>query len=187
VWTTVVLAALLTLGTGPAAAGQDSTGDRLDSVLDQMEREQAARESVAPRATIPSPLEVARLGDSASAARYLSEWTDYHIWGLAHRRDVFRWQLYSSRVIFYAVLFLVVVGVGFSGVQFYRAMRLLGGRRGAGGGSGAAAESTTSQLELSAGRIKVSSPVLGVIILVISLAFFYLYLVYVYPIQETVW
>jgi len=30
----------------------------------------------------------------------------------------------------------------------------------------------------------VSSPVLGVIILVISLAFFYLYLVFVYPIKE---
>jgi hypothetical protein len=32
----------------------------------------------------------------------------------------------------------------------------------------------------------VSSPVLGVIILVISLGFFYLYLVYVYPISEIV-
>jgi len=30
----------------------------------------------------------------------------------------------------------------------------------------------------------VASPVLGVVILVISLAFFYLYLVYVYPIEE---
>jgi len=30
----------------------------------------------------------------------------------------------------------------------------------------------------------VSSPVLGVVILVISLAFFYLYLVHVYPISE---
>ena len=36
----------------------------------------------------------------------------------------------------------------------------------------------------SATGISVSSPVLGVIILVISLAFFYLYLVYVYPISE---
>jgi hypothetical protein len=39
-------------------------------------------------------------------------------------------------------------------------------------------------LDLSTAGLKVSSPVLGVIILVISLAFFYLYLVYVYPISE---
>ena len=32
--------------------------------------------------------------------------------------------------------------------------------------------------------IKVSSPILGVVILIISLAFFYLYLVYVYPIED---
>jgi hypothetical protein len=35
-----------------------------------------------------------------------------------------------------------------------------------------------------ASGIKVSSPVLGVVILVISLAFFYFYLVYVYPIEN---
>jgi hypothetical protein len=42
-----------------------------------------------------------------------------------------------------------------------------------------------SPIELSTGGLKISSPVLGVIILGLSLAFFYLYLVYVYPIAET--
>jgi hypothetical protein len=41
-----------------------------------------------------------------------------------------------------------------------------------------------TELEISKSGVKVSSPILGVIILVISLAFFYLYLVYVYPIEE---
>ena len=41
-----------------------------------------------------------------------------------------------------------------------------------------------TELEASVKGIKVSSPVLGVIILVISLLFFYLYLAFVYPIQE---
>jgi hypothetical protein len=40
------------------------------------------------------------------------------------------------------------------------------------------------ELELSTSGLKVSSPVLGVIILALSLAFFYLYLIYVYPIVE---
>ncbi len=42
----------------------------------------------------------------------------------------------------------------------------------------------TTEIVASVKGIKVSSPILGVIILVISLLFFYLYLVYVYPITE---
>lgn len=42
-----------------------------------------------------------------------------------------------------------------------------------------------TDLEASIGNVKVSSPVLGVVILLLSLMFFYVYLVYVYPIQET--
>jgi hypothetical protein len=45
-------------------------------------------------------------------------------------------------------------------------------------------EATSTTLEASATGIKLSSPVLGVIILALSLAFFYLYLVHVYPIEE---
>jgi hypothetical protein len=41
-----------------------------------------------------------------------------------------------------------------------------------------------NQLELGASGVKVTSPVLGVIILVVSMGFFYLYLKTVYPIQE---
>jgi hypothetical protein len=41
-----------------------------------------------------------------------------------------------------------------------------------------------TSLELSTTGLKVSSPVLGVVILALSLGFFYLYLVYAYPIQE---
>jgi hypothetical protein len=50
----------------------------------------------------------------------------------------------------------------------------------------AAASDVATEIDLSTSSVKVSSPVLGVIILVISLAFFCLYLVYVYPISEVV-
>jgi hypothetical protein len=52
------------------------------------------------------------------------------------------------------------------------------------GSAGPTEPESITEFEASAKGIKVSSPVLGVIILVISLAFFYLYLVYVYPISE---
>ena len=41
-----------------------------------------------------------------------------------------------------------------------------------------------TQFEVSAKGIVINSSVLGVVILGLSLAFFYLYLVYVYPIQD---
>ncbi len=65
---------------------------------------------------------------------------------------------------------MVAIGLYFSWMQFHATR------------PGAAPVIT--QLELSQSGLKVSSPVLGVIILVLSLAFFYLYLTHVYPISE---
>jgi ethanolamine transporter EutH len=77
-------------------------------------------------------------------------------------------------VTFLTVLILVASGIVFAAVQFRAGL----GRRRADG------KEMTTELELATTGLKVSSPVLGVIILLISLAFFYLYLVYVYPISE---
>ncbi|WP_350333584.1 hypothetical protein [Coralliovum pocilloporae] len=96
---------------------------------------------------------------------------DYRERAYRHRQDVFSWQHLSSRIIFFVVIIIVLAGLYFSWMQFHvdkdRESR----------------ETTT--LEASQTGIKVSSPVLGVIILVLSLAFFYLYLVHVYPIADT--
>lgn len=104
----------------------------------------------------------------------LTAYYQYRIDGYRHRGNVFRWQLLSSRIIFVMVILLVVAGVYFSWLQFRAALK-------SGAGSGEAQETT---FEASASGFKISSPVLGVIILAISLAFFYLYLVHVYPITE---
>ncbi len=93
---------------------------------------------------------------------------EYYETGLAHRNDVFAWQFYSSIVIFVVVLFLVGMGIYFAWVQFK-----------AGEGS-----PESNEIEVSLTGVKVSSPILGVIILVLSLAFFYLYLLHVFPISE---
>ncbi|MEL6588223.1 MAG: hypothetical protein AAFY65_00150 [Pseudomonadota bacterium] len=96
---------------------------------------------------------------------------DYRTQQFDHRYDVFRWQHLSTQIIFGVVVLIVFVGLYFSWVQF---------KRGEATGAG------TGQTDFSAGKdgLKVSSPVLGVIILALSLVFFYLYLVYVYPITE---
>lgn len=111
------------------------------------------------------------LKDPETNRRFLKAMGDYYDYrssGLQHRSRVFAWQLFSSKIIFVIVLLLVGAGIVFAALQF---------RAGLAG---------VTEIDLSPTSIKVSSPVLGVIILVISLAFFYLYLVYVYPISELV-
>ena len=104
----------------------------------------------------------------------LKGYYDYRIKGFDHRARVFEWQLLSSRIIFVLVILIVLAGLYFSWLQF------MAGQRG-----GADQENMNTTVEATiAGGIKVSSPILGVIILTLSLIFFYLYLVHVYPISE---
>jgi hypothetical protein len=131
------------------------------------------------------------LKDPATNQAFLDAMGEYYRYrgsGLRHRSRVFEWQLVSSKLIFVTVLMLVGAGMVFAAIQFRVGLKR---PRGEGPGTanqgpptGVAAVDVATQIDLSATSVKVSSPVLGVIILVISLAFFYLYLVYVYPISE---
>lgn len=107
----------------------------------------------------------------------LQSYFDNSTTSLKHRQKVFEWQLFSAKLIFITVLVIVASGVYFAAVQFHVELR-----------EKKLSKDTKAQskTEISAGAdgIKVSSGVLGVIILTLSLAFFYLYLVYVYPIEE---
>lgn len=114
--------------------------------------------------------------DPATREAYNAASREYYTYlrkGLEHRQRVFAWQYYSSIVIFVVVILLVASGIYFAAVQFHQGV--LQGRPGA---------ETATQLEAGTSGVKVSSPVLGVIILTLSLAFFWLYLRYVYPISE---
>lgn len=126
-----------------------------------------------------------------AAVSSMREYYRYRQSGYEHRRAVFDWQLQSSKIIFWVVIVMVGTGIYFSGVQFHAALRSQSmSEAGEGKQTAVATEaaSTGASLETSieagGGGIKVSSPVLGVIILVISLLFFYLYLVHIYPISE---
>lgn len=99
---------------------------------------------------------------------------DNYLWGLKHDKSVYEWQRFSTIIIFYIVILLVFSGMAFSGIQFFKSYKTIGTNT---------EPDTPSELEISLKGIKVTSSVLGVIILVISLAFFYLYLVHVYPIN----
>ncbi|SRR6266403_5597311 len=114
---------------------------------------------------------------------------EYDIESLHHRSDSFRWSLSASKIIFAVVVVLVLSGLVFAGIQFRVALaRLPKERANVGkseeqGQTGNVSEMATN-FEVSATGIRVNSSVLGVIILTISMAFFYLYARYVYPIHE---
>lgn len=123
----------------------------------------------------PSP----ELFDQPTREKYLDALRGYYAYrtsGYQHRQTVFQWQFFSSKVIFVAVLALVFAGIYFAAVQFHSA---LGRKR----KTEASESDGITEFVASVKGIKVSSPVLGVVILVISMVFFYLYLVYVYPIK----
>jgi hypothetical protein len=129
------------------------------------------------------------MSDPATRAKYLAamqRFYEYRANGYAYRSRVFEWQLLSSRVIFVIVLVLVIAGIYFAAAQFRVAM--MAARRNLlnppAADAAAGPNPLATQLEISAKGVVVNSSVLGVIILGLSLAFFYLYLVYVYPIQN---
>lgn len=115
----------------------------------------------------------------ATSAAYqdaLQAYFAYRKAGYEHRLRVFEWQSLSTIIIFFVVLLLVLCGIGFAAIQFRAGLR--------GRGEGGAPPAEETEISLSLSELKVRSPVLGVIILTISLAFFYLYLVHVYPIRN---
>lgn len=156
---------------GPTAEGRaDATDPRVADRISRLKERQAEETSQKP-ATPP----VGTAFNAETEASFQRAWQAYYEYradGYTHRQRVFEWQDLSTKIIFAVVIVLVLAGVYFAAVQFHAGLR-------------AKREPTdASEVELSIKGIKVRSPVLGVIVLTISLAFFYLYLIYVYPIEN---
>jgi hypothetical protein len=110
----------------------------------------------------------------------------YNIWVNDFRRRTYENQLVQTRIIFVLVLVLVVAGLWFSWMQFqhsFHLKRVL--KKQADATPDDVVPATPAQDEFAFGKdgIVVKSAYLGVIILAMSMAFFFLYLVYVYPIN----
>lgn len=82
----------------------------------------------------------------------------------------FEWQQYASEYLLWLVVIVVVSGIVFSGYQLWKASSIedLG---------------KESSIELSVQKIKVTSSVVGVVVLAISIIFLYLFLIEVYRVE----
>jgi hypothetical protein len=117
----------------------------------------------------------------------------------AQRRASFDFELASAKMILAAVLLLVLSGLIFAALQFWHAIygvpAVGPAREGVNGGADTlgtlpqptAADSVqndlSSDLEISLTGFKLKSSILGLLLVVVSMGFFYLYIRYVYPIQ----
>ena len=113
------------------------------------------------KTSLEPPLPPGWLKDPDTEARFLAAmraFYDYQASGFEHRRRVFDWQLLSSRLIFVTVLLLVALGMVFAAIQFQ-----VGLRRRTVPNHGPVEPVT--QIELAVTSVKVTSPVLGVVIL----------------------
>ncbi len=110
---------------------------------------------------------------------------EYRRSGYEHRSRCYEWQFISSIVIFFMVMIIAFTGVYFSYLQFTNGGRKWLKKRGKSTEQPAPVDPTPTTFKAGATGVEVTSNVIGVVILVISIAFLYLYLVHVYPITDS--
>lgn len=90
----------------------------------------------------------------------------YLIWGLGHRKATLQLQLIKDNILFVVVLAILGFGIYLSYIQFQKG------------------DKPEGNLKLGPAGVEITSSILGIFILAFSMGFFYLYLAYVFPIQE---
>lgn len=104
----------------------------------------------------------------------------------AHTLAVLDWQLKTSERVLLLIMFMSTAGILFAGYQLWRSFDGLQKRAPLAEGETAAAphpEQANSTVSFDKGKFEVSSPVVGILVLVISLAALYMFLNFVYQID----
>jgi hypothetical protein len=104
---------------------------------------------------------------------------------MAHRQNAYKWQEHASTVVLILVVLVVVSGVAFSGYQLYKSVNIPKAMP-----TGAAPTpevhsegNLATDFRVSQQGIQITSSVVGIVVLAISLAFLYLFIANVYPIN----
>ena len=157
-------------GQVPAAEAETLPPDAAAAALAALEGEEDAR----PRPPSATPADVMDPESRELVLERFRRYQQHQIAALEHRERLFRWQLRANQISFVVVLVLVFAGLVFSAVQFAHSLRT----------AGAAGDEPVHELSISAKGLTVRSSVIGLIVLALSLGFFYLYLVHVFPLEE---
>lgn len=130
--------------------------------------------------------------DSTTRVDMLKTEANYHKYMFTQRMAIYNWQLNSGKILFYVVVLIVLIGLYLSYLQFKASTAHMEYQRKTKASitttdkiaeSEAATSDPITKFEISKDGIKIDSAVIGLIILVISIVFFFMYLRYVFPIQ----
>jgi hypothetical protein len=102
---------------------------------------------------------------------------EYSVFAWQNRRDAFAWQAWSTKVLFWVVIIVVLAGLYLSWMQFYFAHNapLKVDKP-----SNDKPSNGVNTVEVNTSGVKITSNVIGLIILTLSIVFFFLYLKFVY-------
>jgi len=114
---------------------------------------------------------------------------EYTVFAWKNRQDAFAWQSVSTKVIFWIVILVVLFGLYLSSMQFNLAhktplTKTVQTKNGHADKGNPNDHIEASTIEVSTSGVKITSSVIGLVILVLSIVFFFLYLKFVYPINE---
>lgn len=129
-------------------------------------------------------------GGLTETTKMLQAREEYTVFAWKNRQDAFAWQSVSTKVIFVVVIIVVLAGLYMSWMQFNFAHNMpLKVTTTSTEGPPIAATSTNpgidvNTIEVNTSGVKITSSVIGLIILTLSIVFFFLYLKFVYPIIE---
>lgn len=109
--------------------------------------------------------------------------TNQYVFNVEHQKRTFTQQYFSSIFIFIMVVVIVCMGLVLSYKQFKLNEEIVRHSMTQNSGIIDKGIDTSASMEVSKDGIKMNTAVIGLMILVISLVFFFLYLTYVYPIE----
>ncbi len=160
---------LLLLSTGnmhAQPAQTEPTREQLQTqisiLMDQIKTLQTANASAQP-ASIDPDLHAAYVEAKKKEYEYITKVMELNV-------EAFNAQRWSAYAILFLVVVVVISGISFSGFQLWKSISVAGVQ-------------TNNELELSASKVRITSSVVGIVVLTISLAFLYIYTMQVYQIR----
>jgi hypothetical protein len=135
---------------------------QISILLDQIKTLQAGNNSTQTASTDPN-LRAAYVEAKKKEYEYIAKVMELNI-------EAFNAQRWSAYAILFLVTVVVISGISFSGFQLWKSISVAGVQ-------------TNNELEVSASKVRITSSVVGIVVLTISLAFLYIYTMQVYQIR----
>lgn len=163
-WSLIILA-ISTLSMS-ATWGDSDIDDLIKEVKAEMSKNKSDQEN---------PLDLSGLTSTASPElsltleEYKTEQLQWHIYKYEHARKTFNFHHLTTILTFILVHLIVIVGLYLTWLQFHR-------------DSGSDPGAEPHELSIGKDGLKIRSSVIGLIVLALSLGFYYLYLKNVYPV-----